>query len=733
MPVEAKSLTEAMSRNLANEFLSGNPLFRRWLWLWPLLGLLATGAVGLWVRNRVESVVATKLANELDSLLQANVTAMRMWLEAHVADAEAVAVDPDIIAPAKGLLELSRRKETTTRDFLVDPHLTALRESLRPLMQSHDYADFALIAPDGRLVASGIDQLIGSRAGTNLAPTLEKVMAGKTRVTAPFPSRILLPDARGVSRTGVPIVLVLAPLRDAQQRVIAAMGLRLPPEQGFSEILSVARLGESGETLAFNSQGLLASKVRFEPQLKDLGLLPGDQQVEPILNLPLRDPGVNLANGERPDRHRSRWPLIHLVDEATQHRTGVDVTGHRDYRGVVVLAAWTWLPELELGVATKVDRKEAYQPLQILHTSFYVSAGLSGLGALVTLAAVPWVRRLQHAARQAAIAGGKLGQYVLEELIGEGAYAMVYRARHALLRRPVALKILKPAITSELTIARFEREVQTTSHLSHPNTVAIYDYGHTAEGLFYYAMEYLEGISLRDLIGRFGPLPEGRVIYILRQVCGSLAEAHGLGLVHRDISPRNILLNRRGGQCDVVKVLDFGLVKAIDPRLQLSLTLSDAVVGTPQYMSPETIKHADLVDARSDLYALGAVAFFLLTGRPPFEAETLAALLDQQTSSPPPRPSELAPVSVLPELEELILSCLAKEKMERPASALVLEEALARCAATTPWTTGQAAEWWRAHLPATTSPLPATIQERTLVVSLQSQTAPREDGPTDKS
>ena len=247
--------------------------------------------------------------------------------------------------------------------------------------------------------------------------------------------------------------------------------------------------------------------------------------VEPILNLPLRDPGVNLAEGERSDRYRSQWPLIYLVAQATQHRTGVDVTGHRDYRGVVTLAAWTWLPELELGIATKVDRAEAYQPVQILRTAFYASAGLSVLGALVTLAAVPWVRRLQRAARQAAIAGGKLGQYVLEEPIGEGGFAMVYRARHALLRRPVALKILKPAVTSELTIARFEREVQTTSHLTHPNTVAIYDYGHTAEGLFYYAMEYLDGISLRDLVARFGPLPSGRVIHILRQICGSLAEA----------------------------------------------------------------------------------------------------------------------------------------------------------------------------------------------------------------
>jgi serine/threonine protein kinase len=657
---------------------------------------------------------------------------MRMWLEAHVADAEAVAADPDIQAPARQLLQLARNEKTTARDLLVSPHLTALRESIRPLMQSHDYADFSLITPNGRFVASGVDQLIGDQAVTNLVPILEKVMAGKTVVTAPFPSRIMLSDGGGVHHAGVPIILVLAPLRDAQQRVIAAIGLRLPPEKGFSEILSVARLGASGETLAFNRQGLLASTVRFEPELKDLGLLPEGAEEEAILNLSLRDPGVNLLAGGHPDLHRSQWPLIHLVTEAIQHRSGVDVKGHRDYRGVEVLAAWTWLPELDLGITTKVDRAEAYQPLQILYTSFYVSAGMSVLGALVALAAVPWVRRFQLEARQAAITGGKLGQYILQEPIGEGGFAMVYRARHVLLRRPVALKILKPAITSDLTIARFEREVQTTSLLTHPNTVAIYDYGHTEEGLFYYAMEYLDGISLRDLVVRFGPMPEGRVIPILRQICGSLAEAHGMGLVHRDISPGNVLLNRRGGQCDVVKVVDFGLVKAIDQRLQLSLTLNDTAIGTPQYMSPEAIKYPDQVDAQSDLYSLGAVAFFMLTGRPPFEAETLAALFEKETTCPPPRPSQTDGTPFSPGFEALILGCLAKDKAARPASALALDEALAGCIPVTPWTAGQTIEWWREHLPATASPIPAAIQERTLVVSMKTKNMARDDRPEEQ-
>lgn len=283
----------------------------------------------------------------------------------------------------------------------------------------------------------------------------------------------------------------------------------------------------------------------------------------------------------------------------------------------------------------------------------------------------------------------------------------------------MALKILKPAITSELTIARFEREVQITSHLTHPNTVAVYDYGHTAEGLFYYAMEYLDGINLHDLVLRFGPMPAGRVIHVMRQMCGSLAEAHGLGLVHRDISPRNVLLNQRGGLCDVVKVLDFGLVKAIDSDMQRSLTLKEVVFGTPKYMSPEALYRSDAVDARSDLYSLGALGYFLLTGRPPFEAETLPALIERQNAGPPSRPSQIIGMPVAPELETLVLGCLSKEQSGRPASASALEEALAQCAPANPWTREQAVEWWQKHLPKTKPLFPSALQERTVVIKTE--------------
>ena len=206
------------------------------------------------------------------------------------------------------------------------------------------------------------------------------------------------------------------------------------------------------------------------------------------------------------------------------------------------------------------------------------------------------VERLQASARKSALAARHLGQYVLVQEIGRGANGMVYRARHSLLRRPVAIKLLSPDMTNEANAARFEHEVQMTSQLTHPNTVAIYDYGRTPEGLFYFAMEYLGGIDLDHLVRQFGPQPEGRVIHILRQVCGSLAEAHRIGFIHRDIKPANIVLTRRGGVCDLVKVLDFGLVKAVHRRID-GVCQANAVVGTPHFMSPEAIEKPESVDA----------------------------------------------------------------------------------------------------------------------------------------
>jgi serine/threonine-protein kinase len=291
----------------------------------------------------------------------------------------------------------------------------------------------------------------------------------------------------------------------------------------------------------------------------------------------------------------------------------------------------------------------------------------------------------------------RLGQYMLEEKIGEGGMGVVYRASHAMLRRPTAIKLLPPERAGDTNLARFEREVQMTAQLSHPNTVAIYDYGRTPEGVFYYAMEFLEGVNLEELVRRDGPLPAGRVIAILSQVCGALAEAHGRGLVHRDIKPANVILTERGGEPDVAKVVDFGLVKPLaSDSVAMTMSVSNVLTGTPLYMSPEAMNAPEVADPRSDLYALGAVGYFLVSGHPPFEGSTVFEVIGHHLHTTPVPPSQRTSNPVPPDLEAVILRCLRKRPEDRPLTARALRDALQQCTTAPRWTSDDAAAWWHA-------------------------------------
>ncbi len=292
---------------------------------------------------------------------------------------------------------------------------------------------------------------------------------------------------------------------------------------------------------------------------------------------------------------------------------------------------------------------------------------------------------------------GKLGQYTLEAKIGEGGMGAVYRATHAMLRRPAAIKLLSKDRTSEKDLARFEREVQLTSTLTHPNTIAIFDYGRTADGVFYYVMEYLEGWDLDRLVREHGPVPPPRVIHILAQVCAALVEAHARHLIHRDIKPANIVLTGRIDEPDVVKVVDFGLVKTLATNGAESR--SDTITGTPMYLSPEAIKTPDAVDERTDIYALGAVAYFLLSGREVFSGASVVEVLSRHMLEQPLPPSKhlIEPLSA--DLERLVLQCLAKDPAERPQSASSLRTLLLACEDASRYNRAEAFAWWLAHRP----------------------------------
>ncbi|MDX1946460.1 MAG: serine/threonine-protein kinase [Pirellulaceae bacterium] len=314
--------------------------------------------------------------------------------------------------------------------------------------------------------------------------------------------------------------------------------------------------------------------------------------------------------------------------------------------------------------------------------------------ALASVGAVWGVFTLNHW-RTEAYQARQLGQYKLKQLIGSGGMGDVYLAEHQLMKRPCAIKVIRPEKAGDpKVLARFEREVQATAKLSHWNSVDIFDYGRADDGTFYYVMEYLPGMNLSELVRRFGPLPAARAIHLVRQACDALHEAHELALVHRDIKPANIFAAVRGGVFDVAKLLDFGLAKPLADLETAALTQEGTITGSPLYMSPEQAVGDREPDARSDIYAMGAVLYYVLTGKPPFDDEKPMKVLIAHANQPPVAPSQHNS-DVPADLEMVVMRCLQKNPDDRYQSAYELAQALDDCDDSAGWTRDAATAWWR--------------------------------------
>ncbi|TWT77055.1 Serine/threonine-protein kinase PknB [Posidoniimonas polymericola] len=675
------------SRTVAGTVVRTRRFLSRELWVWPIIAVLLLVGIGWGVHGSIERTMEANLKSELQTLLDVEVAMLRTWLTSQETNAKSTASDTDVRQLVGQIVALNARNDN---DPVAAADLAAqLSQQLQPMLNAHDYSAY-FVATREQVLASGRSEVIGRPVPSEFRRVFERVYDGETTVTPPYASLLPQRDPSGRELLGVPVMNVLAPLVDDNLQTIAVLALQLRPEKDFTRILQIARLGDSGETYAFDANGLMLSNSRFGEDLVLLGLLPDLPRSESILQLLVRDPGGDMTRGYRPGVRRAELPLTTMVEEAVAGRPAANVSGYRDYRGVPVVGAWTWLDRYNFGVATEVNYSEAFRPLTILKRTFWGLLALLAASSVAIFVFTLLVARAQRQAREAAIEARELGQYKLEEKLGEGAMGVVYRGRHAMLRRPTAIKLIDADKVTQTSIERFEREVQITSNLNHPNTIAIYDYGRTPEGVFYYAMEYLDGIDLQSLAEKYGPQPSGRVVYILRQICGSLFEAHSSGLVHRDIKPANVMLNRRGGEGDVVKVLDFGLVKDRDDRS----ARNGGMAGTPLYMSPEAVQTPDAVDACSDLYSVGAVGYFLVTGKPVFESDDLVTLCRQHAVEPPTPLSTRLGKPVPADLEHAILSCLEKDRARRPQTARDLANMLAGCECAGDWSVDRADMWW---------------------------------------
>ncbi|KAF0163811.1 MAG: serine/threonine protein kinase-like protein [Rhodocyclaceae bacterium] len=616
-----------------------------------LLLLAALLGVGIWAYRGVGDSLREIRATGMQTLLNTQVGTLEQWISERRHEAEQLAADPE--------LSTGIRKLTAGRGNGAVIIAGILRKAA-PI----GVTGARVIDPRGRILAAKDEQRIGSDVTPDFFAHLSPVLAGDSAFVRPY---------RGSGAGEVGRAWVAAPIR-ANGRIVAVLALGSPVDKGFSGLFDAARPGLSGEAFAFDAEGWLLSPSRHAEEMRQRGL---------ALRLAL------------PDTEADRLTLLatRAVAARATGGEGLLLQPYPNYLGRDVIGAWRWLRDLDVGIAVEIEASEAYAPLTYLQIGFSIvlllifAVWLSGFLPPSVLAGL---LRRDSTVRQ-------LGPYRLLRQIGEGAISNVYLAQHRMLKRPAAVKVLKPQAASDEWTARFQREVQLSSLLHHPNTIRIYDYGTGPNGEFYYAMEYLEGLSLADLVERYGPVPPARSAYILRQACASLWEAHSCGLVHRDIKPQNIMLCEIRGERDVVKVLDFGLVKQMSGDNTRDLTGSMRILGTPLYMSPERIRNPSDADGRADIYALGAVGFFLLTGKRLFETETEHDLTYQVLHTVPRLASACSPFAVPAELDALIGRCLEKDPAARPQSIAEVAGMLDGVLVHMPWTRSQIDTWWKNH------------------------------------
>jgi hypothetical protein len=613
-------------------------------------GVLAVAAVlialGYWTYTAVASSLRELRADALTAMLEAEVRTLGLWIENHKTDIRRVARDPQVRDALQALAAIAARPGARPDEYCDAPARRPLVAQLTTVLEEQGAVVFNAVDRSHRIIASRFREYCGLRVKeAAFARELEPVFRGETRFLRPYGERERLDAAPAKLPVERSVLWFETPVHGSTGEVIAALGFGEYADARFEAILAAGSTGGTGEAYAFDRAGNLLSGGRF---------------------------GTGVT------------PLAGKGEE------GVILDPYPSYHGGPVIGAWRWVAQYDLGVAVEMGATEAYAPLRYLTIAFGLVFGALIIAVLAAAASVLSVIRLRRE-----IGGGrKLGAYRLEKVIGEGGVATVYLARHDLLRRPAAVKLLKPARATDEMIARFEREVQMASSLAHPNTVEIFDYGRTRDGLFYYAMEYLDGLTVGEVVARHGAVPVARTIHILRQVCAALGEAHGKGVIHRDIKPENIMVCRYGGVYDHVKILDFGLVKHVATKHSRDLTRSLRILGTPLYMAPERLRNPADVDARVDIYALGAVAFLMLTGKRLFESADDLQLTTRILNDEPRRASEEAAQPIPVELDLLVLSCVEKRREDRPQRIADLLEAFDALALEHRWTQAAAELWW---------------------------------------
>ncbi len=680
-----ETLTPDPDAGVMREVQARRVRLRRILALAAVASTLVLGAIGWWTHLEVEQSMRATRGAALASVLDSQAQSLRVWIDDQKLGIARLARDRQLREAAASLADIAGDTGAEPTSYCVSPAARRLAAQLDDALTGAGTVAFNLVVASGRIVASNPAEYCGLRyRAETFESSLAPAFDGDTLFLPPHDDAANLEGAPRSLPLDQPLIWIRSPMRDANNDVIAVLGIGYLANEQFSTILAAARAGQTDEVYAFDRNGVMLSRSRFEETLYERASLPvGASSIgRLVLRSPLDD-----------DSARTRLVEAALAAKsAPESASGMLLDPYPGYLATPVVGGWRRLAGDDLFIAIEMSADEAYAPLEALDTVFAVVFGILILAVCVAL--FYWFTAVLI---RAEVEKDRMGPYWLGERIGKGGVGNVYRARHDLLKRPSAVKLLKPSRATDEMTARFRREAKLASQLTHPNMIDIYDYGVGIDGSLFYAMELLEGDTVGDLVLRGGPMPVARAVHLLRQVCAGLAEAHGKGLVHRDISVTNIMACLYGGEYDFAKILDFGLVKSVagDDQSQ-TVTRSVRILGTVQYMAPERLHDPSDVDVRADVYAVGAVAFFIVSGRRMFESEDTLALTSRVLNEMPPRLSEVAAQPIPAELDELVARCLAKLRDDRPESILAVKEVLDRIAEHHRWTQSDAKATWEA-------------------------------------
>lgn len=668
-----------------------------------LLGLIAVVLLtGFWIDRSLRRATEQRVRWLTQSILAQQTEAIDMWLEAEFRLARSWTQSGELVGLTERAPEAVPTRgaygNPTLQPEIASEDLEVYQEfdrTIRQLARGLGDVRYSIWDRQGRLaVCNPTDWgYLGNGPTDHGAALIARVLRGN--------NELWLPSSEGYMTEGYvlsqefdkPRIALLVPIHapgDPQPIGVLKVGGEEMHDR-FQRVLRHSWIGTSGETYVVDSRGFMVSQSRFSNHLVSLGWLPerrnGNAGATGMIRVTV--PPVNTYEQSPPRQQLDSWPLTESTRLVTSGVDGQNTVGYPDYRGIMVVGAWRWLETYRFGLITEVDLDAAYEDLRPLRVACLIL-----LGATLTIGTATMFYQLKVSRQNARDPiERRIGPYLVAGKIGEGGLATVHLATHDLLQRPAALKKLKPQHATAANISRFEREVRIASQLRHPNTIEIYDYGQTPRGIWYCAMEHINGLTLQQVMRIEGRQPPARVVHILIQTCRSLREAHDLGFIHRDIKPQNIMLYSCGQEDDCVKVLDFGLARPMDASLSRA-TETRVLVGTPMYIAPERILRPEIADAKTDIFSLGVLAHVLLTNREPHEAFGSMESLQLTLRTDPPLPSSMTSHPIPEELDRLVQACQFRSPGDRPADINTILTALFAIAEQHPWNAADAMACW---------------------------------------